>query len=378
MWEVIGTKAAGVVVMAGIFIALALLLRFLYGPKGRFRESYWDAPENADVAGVSAPQGIVGGSKASGNTDGALQTSDDPDDALKMSNDVGGDPLPTAQFTRFNTDERGALGDITAYHRAFDDYAQSFYSGEAALDEQLDLKREHTGNVVRAARAIADAEPTFADPALYRALLLAAQFHDVGRFEQLKKYRTYADALSCNHALLGVKILRRKGFLQAERPELQNWVRTAVALHNRVTVPAGVGGQALPVLQALRDADKLDILRIMAEHLGPGCKPDPLVVMHLAGEGGVSPAIAASLESRTAARYADMRTFNDFRILLCTWLFEFHFPASLAILAESGRLETVLAGVDDAPQEQAAARRLLLEFLGPHNKKPVTPVHEPV
>ncbi len=311
MVEIIGIKVAGALLVLGIFAALALLLRFLYGPKGRFRDARWDIPEDAERG-----------------------------------------------------EERGVV-DIQALHEAFETYARGFYTGDPSVDGQLDLKRDHTRRVLAAAREIARHEPVFADPALRRALIVAALFHDVGRFQQLRDYKTYADALSCNHALLGAKILRRRGFLRDEPESVRGPAGIAVALHNRVTVPAGVSGPARHVLEGLRDADKLDILRILSEHLGPGREPDPLVVMHLTRNGGVSPAVREAFAARRTARYADMRTCNDFRLLVCTWLFEFHYPSSLGLLARSGLLEAITAGMDEAPEEQAEARRLIDEFFIP-------------
>ncbi len=313
MWEAIGLNAAGTLLVAGIFVALAGLLRFLYGPKGRFREAAWDADE------------------------------------------------PSAPVTGRAESEMGVPG----LREAFEAYVLGFRTGEPDVDAQIDLKREHTFNVMAAAERIAEVEPVFADPVLRRALALAALFHDVGRFEQLAVYKTYADALSCNHALLGSKVLCRQGFLRREPARLRRLVRIAVVLHNRVTLPAGITGEARPVLEAVRDADKIDILRIMAGNLGPGGKPDPIVVLHLATEGGITPVIGQHFRERRTARYADMRTLNDFRLLLCTWLFEVRFQASLGVLAKSGHLDRVVDGMVGIPEVQAEARRLVEEFLGP-------------
>ena len=52
-------------------------------------------------------------------------------------------------------------------------------------------------------------------------------------------------------------------------------------------------------------------------------------------------------------------------MLVCTWLFEFHYSSSLMLLARSADLETITAGMDTVPDEQAEARRLVDEFLGP-------------
>lgn len=38
--------------------------------------------------------------------------------------------------------------------------------------------------------------------------------HDIGRFEQARKYNTFVDNLSKNHAKLGIDVLFKKGFIR--------------------------------------------------------------------------------------------------------------------------------------------------------------------
>ena len=42
----------------------------------------------------------------------------------------------------------------------------------------------------------------------YCAAMVAALFHDIGRFEQFKHYGTYVDRDSLNHASHGVRVLK--------------------------------------------------------------------------------------------------------------------------------------------------------------------------
>ncbi|MDR2161385.1 MAG: HD domain-containing protein [Desulfovibrio sp.] len=237
-------------------------------------------------------------------------------------------------------------------------YAASFRSGEERIDGFLALKEEHTLRVLEQARGIAAAEPAFAAPLPRRALLLAALYHDLGRFAQFRRYRTFADARSCDHGRLGKTILRRKGFLRAEPAEVRRLVRTAVALHNRHALPDGLAGVGRLVTQGVRDADKLDILRLMAEQLAPGVVADSVVLMGLENAPERwSPLVLSALEEGRTASFRDMRFYNDFRLLLCSWLYDLAFAASFRKLRDAGYLEEIIGGLAPVPVAQARARR---------------------
>lgn len=49
---------------------------------------------------------------------------------------------------------------------------------------------------------------------------ICAVFHDIGRFEQVRRYDTFLDHLSVDHAELGCEVLKQEGFL-AELPEAE-------------------------------------------------------------------------------------------------------------------------------------------------------------
>ncbi|MBQ7618341.1 MAG: HD domain-containing protein, partial [Desulfovibrio sp.] len=94
----------------------------------------------------------------------------------------------------------------------------------------LDLKFEHTQHVLENARYIVRKEGL--SGTLAWASELAALYHDLGRFEQYLRYRTFKDKLSESHGLLGVKIIKKTGCLGQESPVVQKLVRVAVGLNN--------------------------------------------------------------------------------------------------------------------------------------------------
>lgn len=311
-WDFMLTKGINASLVILFFASIVLFLRFLYGPKGIMRDSHWDAcNEKARLA-------------------------------LEKQVDA-------------KTDEK--------YKQDFFRYARSHYGGDPEKDAPLEMKVEHTLNVLAIAEELAGSESAFSEHSAARALRLSALFHDVGRFSQYTRYHTFSDADSCNHGLLGVRVMREQGFLNREPEDMQRLVFSAVAAHNRLNVPKAYSGRVLNVLYGLRDADKLDILRVLADNLEPGQGNDT-VLLHLedAPEAWSEPVLKAFEEGRVAL-YTDMRYRNDFRILLCTWLHELHFATSFRIAGREGYFNRIVAGLAAVPEIQRTASQFVASRL---------------
>lgn len=223
----------------------------------------------------------------------------------------------------------------------------------------LRLKLAHSFKVYSTACAIIDEER----PANARACKLAALYHDVGRFEQYLKFHTFRDVASCNHGLLGVKILKQKGRLSSETQHDRHLVLTAIGMHNRKIVPEHLPQDFLTACHITRDADKLDILRIMAEHLSGSGPYNPTVILSLPNDPGPgNEAVTACVEKRQAANYADLKTVNDFRVLLGTWLYDLHFKTSRLLCVKNGHARDLVEGLADIPF-YAKAKATLLQDL---------------
>lgn len=241
-------------------------------------------------------------------------------------------------------------------------YAESFIHANTEQSFHQILKRDHTCRVLANAAHLAQRE--FVDPLLVRALLLAALYHDIGRFEQLKRFGTYADAKSLNHATLALVVAHRLRAFASEDPLVSSLAKVAIAVHNRHTLPDTLGERQRLVANAVRDADKLDILGIMAGMLGPGCRPDPEVAMFLCDESGrYTPKFLQGLQGGPQGKYVDMHYMNDFRLLLAHWAGEMSFPSSRMQLKEQGHIFVIVEGLDDVPEAKAQALAFLAREL---------------
>jgi len=224
----------------------------------------------------------------------------------------------------------------------FNGYVAEFRTGAVVDDEHIDLKLAHSLNVLAEARAIA---PTLGLPArLERACLLAALYHDTGRFPQYRAYKTFRDPDSDNHAFLGVRALRGLAHIHALDAATRALVLGAVVLHNRRAIPPGAGPDLAAVTRLVRDCDKLDIIRIMLEYLQPGGKRSEVVTLHVLNEPGrYTQAIVDQIKAGSIGDYALMRYENDFTLLLLSWVFDLTSRAARRAFLERGHVESLFA-----------------------------------
>lgn len=213
---------------------------------------------------------------------------------------------------------------------------------------RIALKVAHTYRVANVAERVAIAEGMPADDV--DLAWLCGLLHDMGRFEQVRRWNTFRDADSASHARLGVDALfglrERLGEpvsgTDADMPRIRDFVddasedeliRTAVALHSDYRLPNNLDGRTRTFCELTRDADKVDILRTVDTDTPEtllGCTADELLDSDLSAE-----AIAAFSERRCMLR--DERSQPaDFLVSFCCFAFELAFAGSRAVMLEQG------------------------------------------
>lgn len=247
----------------------------------------------------------------------------------------------------------------TELHREwFKNFVTAKIGSSDADPAPLLIKLKHTMNVLANARQIAASENF--PPVLARISELAALYHDLSRFDQFLIYGTFKDKESRNHGAWSVKLLKTEQRLANEPDEIRLMIFTAVGMHNRLSLPESVRGDTLLACNAVRDADKLDILRVMDEHLSSGKPYNPTVVLglpddpELAGEGVIS----AAMQGKPAS-YQDLRSVNDFRLLLGTWYFGMSFPASRRMFRTSQHARRLVGALPDNSSYKEAKDKIL-------------------
>jgi putative nucleotidyltransferase with HDIG domain len=242
--------------------------------------------------------------------------------------------------------------DLTALKNWFATYSASFSTPVAEDQRNITVKQDHTRQVCL--NAVRIAQELRLD---HQGVLLAetiALFHDVGRFSQYRQYKTFDDSLSVNHAALGAKILLENNVLRDLAKQDQDLIVRAVTLHNVFSLPEDLDENSLLFAKLVRDADKLDILRVVIEYFGQDAgNRAEAVALGLPDAPGYSPVVLSCLKRGEMARKADLATRNDLKLLQLAWLYDLNFTASLRMISERDtirKLEAMLPRNEDIAQ----------------------------
>lgn len=228
---------------------------------------------------------------------------------------------------------------------AFDSYVAAY----DATNPRIALKVEHTLRVAELCERIAR-EAGFT-PAGTDLAWLCGLLHDIGRFEQLRRWNTFSDAASTSHAALGVEVLFGNegdtgvadddgnaagtiGIIHRfidPNDELEEVIRAAVGFHSDYRLPEDLNVRTHAICDVVRDADKLDILRVASTDTVEtvlNANEDELLA------SAVSPAIEDAFFEHRTAHYSERITPVDYLVNLACFAFELVYPASLEIADE--------------------------------------------
>lgn len=204
------------------------------------------------------------------------------------------------------------------------------------------LKIAHTGRVADFAEEIVREEGLPQDLAL--AAVIAATLHDVGRFPQYRRYRTFRDAESANHGAYGVSRILRNRMLDGMDRDLRRLVLGAVYLHNKRGLPGTLPEPLSLVSRVVRDADKLDIYELLIRHFTRKDTEHPEISLSCKDEPDkFTPRIIEALLRHEAGDYRDIAYANDFILLVIGWVYDLNFRTSLRILGERRFTERLFA-----------------------------------
>jgi len=252
--------------------------------------------------------------------------------------------------------------DLEQFHVWFDGYVSTFYGDDEYVNTNLKLKEEHSRLVCEQARYLADELKLSENQSLLAETI--AIFHDVGRFEQFVKYKTYNDPRSVNHSELAIEVLEKNKVLNVLDAGETEIVKTAIKLHNVKELPADLDDRISLQAKLIRDADKIDIYRVIIED-EEGFKAQGekfLREMEFPSEPYCTPEIIEAVMTQQRIGYSRLRTQNDFRLLQLSWVFDMNFVPTLQRIKDTGLLERLLGLMPQIP-EIAKAGKYVLDYI---------------
>ena len=214
-------------------------------------------------------------------------------------------------------------------------YIKTFYTEDPEIQSMILLKEEHTKHVIEISKDLANALKLNKHDCILAEMI--GLFHDIGRFKQYSIYQTFNDKISENHSLLGLEEIKNLTLLnRLSEADLQTF-RFAIENHNAMEIAKTDNLRNQLFAKIIRDADKLDIYRV----LSPMLKPSD-------GSGYNQEFMELFLQGRQCD-YSLIKTHDDQKLVRLLWMYDIYFGWTMRKIMERGYVEQI---VQYLPQDE--------------------------
>lgn len=203
------------------------------------------------------------------------------------------------------------------------------------------LKIVHTYKVVAVAQEIA--EQLHLDEEDVQLARLIALLHDIGRFEQIRRYGDFRDHLTIDHAKLGADLLE-EGLLKdfIDDRQYDDIILKAIRMHNRYCIDETLDERTLLHAKIIRDADKTDIFRVRVED---DIRDIQSFTKEELEDSLVSDEVYKTFLSHQCINRETVVTPADSWIAGAAMIFDYNFKPGLAILKREKRIDGMMQRV---------------------------------
>ena len=245
---------------------------------------------------------------------------------------------------------------LNRMHEWMTAYMKSFYSDDMEVQQGILLKEKHTGyvtsNCVELAKFLKLSKH---DTELAEIIGL---FHDVGRFRQYSLYKTFNDADSEDHADLALKVIDELEFFKELAASDYELVQFVIQNHNKMTIAPTDDERKLFFAKIIRDADKLDIYRVLEPFLAQENADKLPNFIKGRARPDISPDFVENFVSGKQADYRKIRTNGDRKIVRLMWIYDINFSWTIQKIVERGYIEKIVANLPMDERIAEGVRRL--------------------
>lgn len=188
---------------------------------------------------------------------------------------------------------------------------------------------------------------------------LIGLLHDIGRFEQIKRYNTFIDKNSINHGQLGVKILfddnQIRRFIKDSKYD--DIIKTAILNHNRSPKNMEFKNEKEQLhSMIIRDADKIDILYEAVSMFWNGEEKD-------INNTEISSKVMEKIEERELIKRDKNKAFCgiDKVMSVLAFIFDINYKPSFKIIKENDYINKIIDRFEFKEKEKV--RNIALQYL---------------
>lgn len=250
--------------------------------------------------------------------------------------------------------------DIEHAKKAFERYLDQ-YDRE---DDKIKLKIVHTYGVVRCMNQITKKMGLSKEERKLAELI--ALLHDIGRFEQLKRFGSFEPGLM-DHAAYGAEILFEEGMIREfiEDSRYDEIIRMAIEKHSAYKLIGISDPCALLHAKLIRDADKLDNCRVKLEDAVETMLD---VSAEEVGKQQISPEVLAQVYQKTSIDNKTRNTKMDYWVSYVAYFFDINFPETLEIIHEHQYVDRIIRRIPYSNIDTAKKMRQIGDFVNDYIK----------
>lgn len=192
---------------------------------------------------------------------------------------------------------------------------------------------------------------------------LLGMLHDVGRFEQVKRYNTFIDSQSIPHAQLSADLLFNDGLIDGYLcidskansdfelipADILSILEKAIRYHSLYRLPADLSDRELMFCNILRDADKIDIIRVNVETPFEDIYDTSLENLQ---QSHISDEVKAAFLEKHAILRSLKKYPADNLVGHVSLVFELVYPMSYTLIHAQGYLDKLLSFESKNPDTQ--------------------------
>ena len=178
---------------------------------------------------------------------------------------------------------------------------------------------------------------------------LIGLLHDIGRFEQYKKFEQTVDSKTLDnlqlfdHGKAGVEVLKENNYIRKyiEEDKYDDIIYTAIYEHNKYELTKGLEKEKELFCKIVKDADKIDLLEEAV--LVYWQTPEEINKIE---EGSLSPKMLQDFYEHKLADNRNRISQTDQILRLTSLIFDIHFPYSYEIIKEKDSVNRMIDRFD--------------------------------
>lgn len=172
--------------------------------------------------------------------------------------------------------------------------------------------------------------------------------HDIGRFEQFTKYKTFDDSIS-NHSTESVNYLFKEHHIRdfIDDDKYDSIIEKAILYHNDYKIPSNLTDDELLFTKMIRDMDKVDIYKQAAVHYNKTFKADE-----------VTEEVLKEFKEEKTINYKIVKTESDSIIKTLAYIYDINYDESFDILVSTDNFDLYLSMIEVLPDSEKLWKKL--------------------